>query len=1076
MHYCHQCGGVIESGLEFCVHCGTKQIIAQASVQTCPNCHALIDGRLPFCTGCGVNLKDPSLRPSRMTVSVPVSAQGTVPVSVPVKPVEQNYKAGRKGKGFKTTAFIALVTLVCLLVFINREALLNLANGINPLKAKDAEEMKVWSFGGDLDPSQVGMNPEPPVSGTKAQTVSADLLTIRVADNALDSERELKLEKLSDEAMVALKSNPPEGNMAVFDAYTFSAGLKSDEKIPGTFDIRYNLSRTQIPEYLYDYVRVVRIGEDPMDTQILASVIEGTELKAESSKNSVIAFTLLGYVIVGAVSYETHKILSESFGNEPYLYYVDNDLKRFTFYWPQSIGYGNPDVLKSFWTEEINIYKAQGLIRSSYDPSADIEAAIKAVKAFEPIKMVFKNSDVLSLDEMNKKFAAAYNSAEYKALGAKCTTKWIKENVLPKQVQTAILSAQRADNYLYGVRKFAAPSSVDVYISKLESDLGSSFNPALFKPYMTVKVLPDAVVNDPTNPLNKKVLDNFLVTFTHELFHVTQSARYIRGYDFNSYTWFWEATATLVENEGADYYKTTKVIEDSFEVERHGYDEAYSRALGLTGYWGTLSGDKSALQNQGYMMGYLLIYLRDHYMASQGVAKNDYLLRLMNGFKGSIQKPIYTIIEQTTNSGERFEMEAKLYFISEAKRIASKVSTASKDTAGTFYTWVNAPDFVLTAAQPIVDVLVKKNPMASPVRQFALTLDSTLYGQKQDVTLVVKRGEDEMQNNQDLALQVLTQTYEPQEFTEKVMQGFANFGGQSYAYVQEIHLYPDGWLNDFSKPYQVFLMLKPKAPQVTLKDNLLTITLPPHGVLWDKGIVDKHLLTILDPLGNTLMMETDKPTVELTLGPSGGFTELDDPEMKKMVGEATRKYLNAHPELKAQLETQYGADTIDKAIQGTGNLNIDYGVLSRAAEVLNSALGGQAQKKEIIVSVKERTTETKLIYGPSSDETKHPVDMQPTAKVNINGSWVGKVQFSGQEVLIDISAGKYGFDYTIVNSMYAVDGVIFYGRENNDGTVSVYMAMLGQTDFSNPEPFTTLIKNSDKELYMAAPPMTLKRK
>ena len=529
----------------------------------------------------------------------------------------------------------------------------------------------------------------------------------------------------------------------------------------------------------------------------------------------------------------------------------------------------------------------------------------------------------------------------------------------------------------------------------------------------------------------------------------------------------------MLENEAAEAYKKGGLIAQEFVTERHAYDESYVRALGLTAYWGDLKNNNDALQDQGYMMGYILLYLRDHCAAIQGVGP-EYLKRLLNAFKGSVQKPIYTVIEQTTNSGELMELELKRYFLREAEAITSRFDTAAKDTAGVFHSWATEKDIVFDASTPWAELTPVKNPLASAIRPLSFKLDRSKYDKKQDVTVVVVRGDDPMQNNQDLVLQVGNGGPQFREFTQSKIQAFPDFGLDSFGYIQEIHLYSDGWLNNFSRPYQVFILLQPDAPRLSVKDNKLVIELPKMSPLQAKGLVDQRMVTVKDSKNALLMLVTAKDTIELAVSPSGALTDLDDPAIQKMLGLAMTKYLNTHPDEKAAMEAKYGKDAVKKAIGAMAKLNLDLGSLSQAAEVLAAAQGGPAAQNEIVVTIQEMTPGDRPIYGPASDAATQTVDAQPTAGVNIIGTWAGKVQMGDMVVSVVISSGSNNYAYTIENSIYGSE-VDFYGRDNKDGTVAIIMAMPGMKLTGSEEAFTTLIKNSDQELYMAAPPITLRR-
>lgn len=932
---------------------------------------------------------------------------------------------------------------------------------------------KTRSLGGDRDPAQVGKPPPPARSGSKAQSVTAgDAMTIHAPQHALDRDRDLVLTRLDPPAIQGRAA--PYDNMFIFDGYAFDAGLRPGEVIPGAFEIEYDLARTRIPPELYSDVRIFRLGDDPDDRQLLASRVDGSKLIAQSNRNSAIGLGIvLGGVYLYALHHKDSQAIEEAFGTDAYLCAADKTLTRYTICWPKDLGFGDPDALRKLWTQEVAIYQEHDAIPPTYDPTADIDDAIKTVTVYSPTAVASRHLRTTGVNA-EAALGKVWMTSAYWALSHRLTSEWRDSHVLPRQVTLTMKVARLADTYLYTTRGFLPPSSVEIYISRKESDLGSSTNPALKNPYMRVKVLPPDVVDAPDQPPGKAIVDDYLVTFTHELFHVTQSARYLLGVDWASHNWFWEATATVLENEAAEAYKQVGSIAKTYATARHAYDESYTRPLGLTSYWGDLKNSSTARQNQGYMMGYFLIYLRDHCAAVKGQGP-AYLKRLLDAFKGSVQQPIYTIIEQTTNSSEMMELELERYLRANAGTIASRFSTTAKDPAGVFRAWTTEQDHVLDAANPVVELTPIKNPMASPIRPLSYRIDRSKYDKKADATLVVVRGDDPMQNNQDLALQVGGADFRFRTFTEPRIQAFPDVGLDGFGWIQEIHLYSDGWLNDFTKPYTVFLMLQPDAPTVSIKDGKLVIALPALSPLATKGLVDQFMVTVKDSKNALLMLVTDQRTIELKVGPSGGLTDLDDPAIKKMAAMGVTKYFATHPEEKAALEAKYGATAVAKISKGLETMNLDLGTLNRAAEVLASAAGGAAASGEIAVTIQELTVGEKPIYGPPSDAARQVVAAQPTAGVNIVGTWVGDVQLSNIQATLVISAGSNGYTYTIVNSMYGSE-MNFYGRDNKNGTVDIVMAMPGTKLTGSEKAFTTLIKNSDNELYLAAPPTTLRRK
>jgi hypothetical protein len=66
------------------------------------------------------------------------------------------------------------------------------------------------------------------------------------------------------------------------------AGLDEGKSFPGTFSMTYDLAELDIPEELYDYLNVYRIGDDGAVTELICTVEDG-KLTCRSNKNCGIA-------------------------------------------------------------------------------------------------------------------------------------------------------------------------------------------------------------------------------------------------------------------------------------------------------------------------------------------------------------------------------------------------------------------------------------------------------------------------------------------------------------------------------------------------------------------------------------------------------------------------------------------------------------------------------------------------------------------------------------------------------------------------------------------------------------------
>lgn len=227
--------------------------------------------------------------------------------------------------------------------------------------------------------------------------------------------------------------------------------------------------------------------------------------------------------------------------------------------------------------------------------------------------------------------------------------------------------------------------------------------------------------------------------------------------------------------------------------------------------------------------------------------------------------------------------------------------------------------------------------------------------------------------------------------------------------------------------YQIhaFMMLKPEAPVLEHDEdkNTLEITLPSNRPLMDQGYVSSYLVTVTGQNDKVLMISTrdSKVTVDLD--------DLSDVDL--------------------------GTQALSE------DLNMDLEAMIRAADVLFGTTNENTYKV-FINEVAESDFDT--ILGPQSDISELNIKGESTADVDILGVWKGKVQFTNESITVEITNGKDGYDYTMKISMY--EGLEFYGNDLNNGTVI----------FGEDQGFSfTLIKNSKNELYLTAPPVTLKK-
>ena len=576
--------------------------------------------------------------------------------------------------------------------------------------------------------------------------------------------------------------------------------------------------------------------------------------------------------------------------------------------------------------------------------------------------------------------------------------------------------------------------------------------------------LPEHLENPKLKARFQSSLDELHVTLVHELFHVVQN-----GYvpiDWSSYGWFWESTAVALEYEAKQYYLDEETIKNKdVGTERNKY-ETLVNTLSYSDSWTRMKGNKELIRNQGYTSSDFLDYLRDQYYDNN---KDDFIKDLLIRFS-STKDAVKVLIQQTSNSEIVFESDYRLYTRKNAEKLNNKMFSVLNKPKEQFHELMAGKSYPLTESKPFADIKVEYNPLSTTMQYLDIKYDDNKYKEK-DARLVLEKGEDDLLKTNNVYISVDQSDGKDFKFIGNedyhIQKGLKNIPVN----IQEIHSYSQVQGKNSKKSYRAYMMLKPDQPKLEIKDSKLIITLPEKGPLFKEGFVKKYMLLIEGPNKNTIMLDTDKKTEEIALSTTGDFTDWDDPKFKEKVGKAAKEYVEANPEFKEKLIKDMGQENLDKGTDSIKDLDIDYGVLNKAAEILNEAITGNQGEKEYRVVVYEKSEYKTDVYGPPSDWGILKTENKSTGNIDIYGSWEGKVQITSQKVTITISKGKEGHDYTLTNSMYEAEtggGLMeFYGDDNKDGTV--IFGKDGGFGF-------TLIKNSEKELYVTAPPMTLRRK
>ncbi|MBP5608785.1 MAG: hypothetical protein J6X66_11055 [Lachnospiraceae bacterium] len=127
-------------------------------------------------------------------------------------------------------------------------------------------------------------------------------VTISAEENALDRDREFKMEELSEDEYAALseESINVEEDMMILSAWELDAGLDDNEMLPGTFQMEFDLNEMGIDEEIYDQLRLYRIDDEGRWYEYAGDIHDGV-LTANSRQNSVLAIVWAGAVIAAKI-------------------------------------------------------------------------------------------------------------------------------------------------------------------------------------------------------------------------------------------------------------------------------------------------------------------------------------------------------------------------------------------------------------------------------------------------------------------------------------------------------------------------------------------------------------------------------------------------------------------------------------------------------------------------------------------------------------------------------------------------------------------------------------------------------
>ena len=407
------------------------------------------------------------------------------------------------------------------------------------------------------------------------------------------------------------------------------AGLEDNEIIPGSFKVEIDLEEIGIDPDYWSALSVARIGDDGGFYEYAASV-DGSKLTFQSRQNSIIT-VLIAMAAVGKIKEHDHTI-------------------EYDYFWSLRKG-------KDFYIETKKITTAYGTYEIEWDMKEYAPEYSDKMKRIYQLEEEFNQSardivEILNPHDLN-------NNREimrtYMELKNDNTEYWkLKEGIpLPDAIKETIKYINTAYNYLGGVQKVRMPLGRVVFQARADGNdpkyadkLGEAGKEQLIT---IVSLWPHKAMG------SKQDKDNYLLTITHELFHVCQERYRLTPLSANLLTddpRYDEMVTMVLERDAKDYYKSKQsgaiTTDPGLTDKKQWYalrlpiDQDPKSEGGIKD-----SGDaKTLLMREGYLLGDFVMYLQEQFPKAKATPHE--LMKARSYFyQSAVSTPLRTVFGLT---------------------------------------------------------------------------------------------------------------------------------------------------------------------------------------------------------------------------------------------------------------------------------------------------------------------------------------------------------------------------------------------------------------------------------------------
>ena len=425
-------------------------------------------------------------------------------------------------------------------------------------------------------------------------------LTVSAEENALSYDGQLQIREITDEECAMLNEKAAEENAIWLDAFHLDAGLSPEETLPGTYHSAYDLSTLEIPEEMYDQIAVERIDGNG-DVWRIPAERNGNLLEWDADQNSWFWF-----VFIPIAGYAAYKIYQKKYD------------ERFQYGEGKSVW---SDESKSCVTckeftscfvyyedhESADVKKARQERMQAAEAAADKQAKQQAREEVMDDTGAFFVFWVMER-KINRRAAVLknqllQNNAEYQKDLAEST------GVAPdaKLIADTFAKAEWYLHYYEGTPYLGYKP--DIILSSNVPGDGSAGTPWSHKHYMQIHRKDDSIselVAEDTsyddirgNQVSVGDADKYLITITHETYHLMQEKKYFTDYNQK----FNEMSAIYVEHRCGAHYLDYYMI-DSYACDIDDFYETYAVPINCH------KGDEDLIIGNGYALAGFIEFIQ----------------------------------------------------------------------------------------------------------------------------------------------------------------------------------------------------------------------------------------------------------------------------------------------------------------------------------------------------------------------------------------------------------------------------------------------------------------------------------